>query len=87
MCAQIIQSKFKAYIARKRHLLAYAKAVKVRDLIRSFLGRWKIQRVYNCEKIVHLRAKIRAIQHEIDIEEENYTNRDAKKLKGLYKYY
>lgn len=48
----MIQSKFKSYLTRKRHILAYSKAKKTEGLLLAFIKRWKIYRTYNCEKIV-----------------------------------
>jgi hypothetical protein len=44
----MIQSKFKGYLTRKRHLIAKNKAKKAKDLLTSFLKRWKAYRTYNC---------------------------------------
>jgi hypothetical protein len=44
----MIQSKFKAYVTRKRHIIAFNKAKRAKDLLSSFVKRWKAYRTYNC---------------------------------------
>lgn len=44
----MIQSKFKAYLTRKRHMIAFTKAKRAKDLLQGFVKRWKAFRTYNC---------------------------------------
>lgn len=66
MCAAKIQATFKSYVTFKRHREAISRLNNFKSKLSAVVAGWKVWNIYNCKKIVELRALSRNISREID---------------------
>ena len=65
MCAEKIQSIFKGYMQRKRHLQAMKMIKNFKNKFQNVVKSWKFWNIYNCKKIKELRLLVKSINQEI----------------------